>query len=287
MRFSRVIAFDKRGVGLSDRVADSSLPALEECIDDVRAVMGAAHSARAVLFGIHEAGPMCVLFAATHPEVTAGLVLFGTWARGTWSADYPWAPTPEDHHRLHEAIEGRWGQGIGVSNFAPSLRGDASFRRWLGRYERLGASPGAAVTLARMYAETDVRQVLPSVQVPTLVIHRQRGSLVKLTGDGILATFDGPARAVRAAMAMRDELQRGGIQIRAAVHTGELELRGDDVSGIAVHIAARVLGEAGPGEVLVTRTVKDLVAGSGLTFLDRGAHALKGLPDEWQLLACL
>lgn len=383
--FGRYATFDKRGVGLSDRVPPGGLPPLEERIDDLRAVMEAIGASKVHLVGVHEAGPMCMLFAATHPELVAGLVLYGTWAKGTASDDYPWAQTSEDHERLLEAIDQRWGQGIGVGNLAPSRRHEPGFRDRMAKVERSGATPGTARALVETMAATDVRHVLPSITVPTLVLHRltdrmvhpgnarylaahipgaelvelatgdhfvgsdpdpivdeverfvtgrpararfdrvlatvlftdiegstaltaelgdrrmrelldrhdqlaselvadHRGRVVKQTGDGVLATFDGPARAIRCARAFVDTVRtETGLEVRAGLHTGEVEERGDDVSGIAVNLAARVAAEAGAGQVLVSRTLVDLVAGSGLRFTEHGTATLRGVPGEWEL----
>jgi len=383
--FSRLIVFDKRGTGLSDRVTE--IPTLEQRMDDVRAVMDAAGSERAALFGISEGGPMSVLFAATYPERTLALVLYGTIARGSWAPDYPWGPRLEGREAWYEEIRQGWGGPFGLDFWAPSVMNDERFKQWWARYLRLGASPAAMVTVFHMITDIDVRHVLPSIHVPTLVLHRAgdravkveegryiarqipevkyvelagddhlwwvgdadallneieefltgerksaepdrilatvlftdivdstrraaemgdrqwrdlldshnalvrkelgrfRGVEVKTIGDGFLATFDGPARAIRCACAIGDAVRKLGIEIRAGLHTGECELMGNDVGGIAVHIAARVSAKAGAGEVLVSSTVKDLVAGSGLRFQDRSTHALKGVPDEWHLFA--
>jgi pimeloyl-ACP methyl ester carboxylesterase len=385
--FSRLILFDKRGTGLSDRVAEHELPTLEERMDDVRAVMDAAGSERAALFGFSEGAPMSILFAATHPERTQALVLFGGFAHWVRDDDTPWAPSREDHEAVALVYETHWGEAVGLSAFAPSVAGDAEFRRRFASLLRMAASPGAAVALLRMNVEIDVRPVLPLVRVPTLVLHRTgdrvvaveggrylaehipgarlvelggsdhllwvgdtdavvdeveefltgmrhvaepdrvlatvvfsdivssteraaalgdqqwrtvldahntvvahqlerfRGRLVKWLGDGVLATFDGPARAIRCGQAIVDEGRRMGVDIRVGVHTGECEVRDDDVGGLAVHIAARVMARAGPGEVVVSSTVKDLVVGSGFDFTDRGSHQLKGVPGKWRLFA--
>lgn len=386
--FARVIMFDKRGVGLSDRVAVGDLPTLEERIDDLRAVLDAVGSTRAALFAIHEAGPMCLLFAATYPERVSALVLYGSSPVGTADEKFPWAPDAAGHAAINATIEQRWGEGNGVRRFAPSRGGSPEFRDWMGRYERQGASPGAAVALSRMYAQTDAREVLPAVRVPTLVLHRTgdlmvpieaarwtaaqipgaklvelpgedhwigtdpdqifgeveefltgsrsepvperqlltlvftdvvgsteqvaalgdgvwaarldrhdqavrgvldrfRGREVNTTGDGFLAAFDGPARAVRAASEMGRAVATSGLKIRAGVHTGEVELRNDDVAGIAVHVAARIASLAGTDEVLVSQTVVDLVAGSGLVFEDRGEQQLKGVDRTWRLFSLI
>ena len=383
--FSRLIFLDRRGTGLSDPVA--GLPTLEERMDDVRAVMDAAGSERAALFGISEGGPMCSLFAATYPERTTALVLYGTMARGTRDADYPWAGSDDQAIRLLDRIDREWGKGMTAKVFAPSIAQEERQVQSWAQFERLAVSPGAARVLVKMLLDTDVRGVLPTIQVPTLVVHRAgdrvtpvgggryiaeqipgakyvelagidhfpwvgnsdavldeveqfltgvrhgpepdrvlatvmfadivdstehaaalgdrgwrnvldryydetrkylrifRGREVDTAGDGFFATFDGPARGIRCACAIRDAVADLGIAIRAGLHTGECEVVGDKVLGIAVHLGARVAGCAEANEVLVSRTVKDLVAGSGLGFVDRGAHALKGIPGEWRLFA--
>ena len=195
-QFSRLILFDKRGVGLSDRLSPGEMPPLEVRIDDVRAVMTAVGSSSAHLLAVHEAGPMCLLFAATHPDLVAGLVLYGTWAAGTRREGYPWAPTPEDHDRLRRAIAERWGTGIGISNYAPSLAHDKSFRDWQGRVERGGATPATARALAEAMAATDVRHVLTTIQVPTLVVHRATDRMVDPGNARYLAEHITGARLV-------------------------------------------------------------------------------------------
>jgi pimeloyl-ACP methyl ester carboxylesterase len=386
--FSRLIRLDKRGTGLSDRVSISELPTLEQRMDDVRAVMDAARVERAALFGVSEGGAMGLLFAATYPERTAALVLYGAQPRFLRAEDYPWGVDPEQYERVLAETPGKWGRTDDrVLRLAPSLADDARHREWFFTNQRLGASPGAAIALFRMNMQIDVRHVLPTVRVPTLVLHRTgdrmmpvehsryiaeripgakyvelpgidhalyagdsdrilreieefltgthravepdrvlatvlftdivgsteraaalgdrrwrdlleehhtvvrrelgrfRGREVRPTGDGFLATFDGPARAIRCAGSIVGAVRPLGVDIRAGLHTGEVELMGDDIGGIAVHLGARVAAEAGPGEVLVSSTVKDLVAGSGLQFDDRGAHALKGVPGQWRLFA--
>jgi pimeloyl-ACP methyl ester carboxylesterase len=384
--FCRVIHFDKRGTGLSDRVPVDRLPTLEQRMDDVRAVMDAAGSQRAVLFGHSEAGPMCVLFSAVYPQRVEGLVLYGTFAVRQRHAGYPWAPTVAARHAHVRRVRREWG-GVGhLPDLAPSLADDDEFASWWARYLRSSASPAAAAALTSMATDADVRSVLPSLRVPTLLIHRTadrradiggarwmadqipdarlvelpgedhllwadpdpvfdlveefvtgvpaasvpdrvlltvvftdivgataqaaavgdeqwrrtldrhdalvgrllaryRGERIKSTGDGVLAVFDGPARAVRWAQATITAMQEVGLRIRAGVHTGEVERRGDDIGGLAVHIAARVAGLAGAGEVLVSRTVTDLVAGAGIPFSVRGTHVLKGVPGRWDLYA--
>jgi class 3 adenylate cyclase len=385
--FSRLILFDKRGTGLSDRVPDSALPTLETRMGDVLAVCDAVGSERAALFGVSEGASMCVLFAATFPRRTSAIILFGGYARRLAAPGAPWGVSVERYGAFLEEIERDWGGPVGLDIRAPSKLGDARFRETWAHYLRTGASPGAAQALMRMNAEIDVRPILEAIRVPTLVLHRigdrtipveagryfaariPGASLVELTGedhlpwigdsdavlgeieqfltgarthppsdrvlatvlftdivgstaraaevtdaawadllqahnarvrdqlaryagreigttgDGFLAVFDGPARAVRCALALSDAVRPLGIEIRAGLHTGEIELAGADVRGLAVHIGARIAALAGAGEVLVSRTVRDLVAGSGLTFLDRGTHVLKGVPDEWQLFA--
>jgi pimeloyl-ACP methyl ester carboxylesterase len=383
--FSRLILFDKRGTGLSDRLPTDRLPTLEERMDDVRAVMDAVASERAALVGVSEGAPLCTLFAATYPERTRALVIFGGYARRLRDDDHPWAPTREEREQLIAEFEANWGKPVLLGMRAPSIEHDESFKRWWGDYLRMSASPGAATALTRMNIDIDVRHVLPAVRVPTLVLHRigdrslpveygryiaahvpdaklvelqgddhlpfvgdqeavvgeiqefltgvrhepepdrvlatvvftdivgstrraaelgdagwrdllerhdglvrralerWRGREIDTAGDGFLATFDGPARAVRFAREAADSVRGLGLEIRAGVHTGEVELSGGNVRGIAVHIGARVAAEAGAGEVLVSQTVKDLVGGSGLEFEDRGARELRGVPGEWRL----
>lgn len=383
--FSRLILFDKRGTGLSDRVAD--MPSLEVRMDDVRAVMDVVGSEFAALFGYSEGGTMCALFAATHPSRTSALIMNGAFARRTWAPDYPWGRTEEQQQAFLDQVEREWGGPVGIDVRAPSMAQDERFRQWWARLLRASASPAAAATLVRMNAEIDIRQLLPAIQVPTLILHsvndrvidmgvarymaaripgsklvelhgtdhlpwgddsdaildeieefltgvrrsaehdrvlatvlftdivgatekaaslgdrrwgdlldnhnalvrrelaRFRGREIDTTGDGFLATFDGPARAVRCACAISDSVQSLGIEVRAGLHTGECEVMGDNLGGISVHIGARIAALARPGEVLVSTTVKDLVAGSALSFQDRGIHSLKGVPGDWRLFA--
>lgn len=385
--FCRLILFDKRGTGLSDRA--SAIPTLEERMSDVRAVMDAVGSERAAIFGYSEGGPMSVLFSATYPQRTSALILHAAIARVAWAPDNPWGRTDAEHEARTRLIEECWGQGKHLEMYAPSLVGNDECRKWFARFERAAASPGSAVALIRLNMQIDVRHVLPTVSVPTLVLHRtgdraikvehsryiakhiegakyvefpgedhvpwagdvdglcdeiqafltgvrscpepdrvlatvlftdivgatqraaemgdrawkellrqhhfmvrhqlerHRGREVNTTGDGFLASFDGPARAVRCGRAIADVLKSLSIQVRVGVHTGECEVIGDDLGGIAVHIGARVMAQAGSDEILVTSTVKDLVAGSGLCFESRGARALKGVPGEWSLFAAL
>jgi len=383
--FARLIMFDKRGTGLSDRVSVREMPTLEARMDDVRAVMDAVGSESAFLLGISEGGPMSVLFAASYPERTQGLVLYGSFPRITRGEDYPWGFAPEQVEPLLAVAERTWGEGtFSGSLLAPSQLPERL--AYFARLEREGASPGAMIALIRMLVAIDVREVLRSIAVPALIVHRDHdaiapiegarymaaeipgarlvelagehspltgdtdaildeiqefvtgrreerapdrvlatvmftdivdstsraagmgdrrwtelleghyqlvrqqlerfgGQEVKTIGDGFLATFDGPARAIRCALATIAATREIGVTLRAGLHTGECERRGGDISGIAVHIGARVAALAGPAEVLVSRTVKDLVAGSGLVFEDRGTHNLKGVPDDWRLFA--
>jgi len=383
--FSRLILFDKRGTGLSDRVPLNELPTLEQRMDDVRAVMDAAGSMRAALFGVSEGGPMCALFAATYPDRTSALIIYASYAKRVWSPDYPWAPTPAERQKFFDLIQEGWGGEVDLATMAPSKVGDERFQEWWSSYLRMGASPGAALALARMNTQIDIRHVLPTIRVPTLVLHRSgdldikveegryiaskipgarfvefpgsdhltwvgnqdaiideieefltgvrrgpeldrvlatvlftdivgsteraaqlgdrgwralleahntsirrelerfRGREIDTAGDGFLAIFDGPARAIRCAGAVVRAVRSLGIEVRAGLHTGEVEMLDRDVRGIAVHIGARVAALAAPGEVLVSHTVKDLVAGSGIDFEDRGIQVLKGVPGEWRV----
>jgi pimeloyl-ACP methyl ester carboxylesterase len=380
--FARVIAFDKRGQGLSDRVAEQTL---EERVGDVRAVMDAAGSGRATIYGWSEGGPMCLMFAATYPARASALVLFGAFAS---IKDEPWMVTREAFDQALAQLVAHWGEGILLRLNAPSRRDDPAFLQWFARIERAAASPGSIRALMTANYEIDVRDLLSTIQTPTLILHRAgdrlvpvetgrylaahipgakyaeipgtdhmvldqetqdviadeieefitgthrllepdrvlatimftdivksteraaelgdarwrevlsnyytvlrkelvafRGHEVNTAGDGLLATFDGPARAMRCARSIRAKMHALGLQVRTGLHTGECELIGGDVGGIAVHIAARVAATAQPDEVMVSSTVKDLVAGSGLQFADRGAHNLKGVPGEWRLFA--
>ncbi len=383
--FSRLIRFDKRGTGLSDRL--SEIPTLEQRMDDVRVVMDAVGSERAALFGVSEGGPMSILFAATYPERTVALLIYGSYARRSWAPDHPFGLNDEQWDRIFTAIERDWGGPMGIEIWSPSAARDERYKQWRATYLRLAASPGAALAVMRMNREIDVRHVLPSVRVPTLVVHRTgdrltsieqaryittripgtklvelpgidhtpwtgdtgaildeveefltgvrhgpepdrvlatvlftdivgsteraaelgdrrwrdlldsyyaaarrelarfRGRELDTAGDGVLASFDGPARGVCCAESLVEAVRPLGLQLRAGLHTGECEVTGDKLGGIAVHIGARVASLAGPGEVLVSHTVRDLVAGSGLRFADRGLHALKGVPGEWRLFA--
>jgi pimeloyl-ACP methyl ester carboxylesterase len=382
--FARVIVFDKRGQGLSDRVAEQTV---EERIGDVRVVMDAAGSPRATICGWSEGGPMSLMFSATYPERTSALVLCGSFARLQGEA---WAVDQEQWTAFLRRLEDRWGQGVLVPINAPSRRDDEAFVQWFGRLERASASPGAILALMRANYEIDVRHVLPTIQAPTLILHRVgdktvpvqagrdlarsirgakyvelpgddhllqafdqhtmdllideieefvtgartgpepdrvlvtvmftdivrstervaavgdrrwrellegylgvarrqlerfRGREIDVAGDGLFAIFDGPARAIRCACAIRDAVHSLGLEVRAGLHSGECEIVGAKVSGIAVHTGARIAAAAGPREVLASGTVRDLVAGSGIRFDDRGGHVLKGVPGEWRLFA--
>lgn len=381
--FARVIQFDKRGTGISDRVTQAAT--MEERMDDVRAVMDTVGSQRAAIMGISEGGVMAALFAATYPERTSALILYGSHATppNPWTTDAEWS----EHS---EQVRHNWGTEAEardlLSWLAPSLAVDEQLIQWAQKFMRLGASPGAVIALDRMNSELDIRHVLPSIRVSTLVLHRSndaipvangrylaehipaakyvelagadhllfignsnaildeieefltgvrhpsehnrmlatimftdivgsterahelgdrrwlelldqhnvlvrrelarfRGVEMETTGDGFFATFDGPARAIRCALAISDNVQRLGIQVRAGLHTGECELMGNKVGGIAVHIGARVMAHSSANEVLVSSIVKDLVAGSGIKFIERGVHELKGVPDSWHLYA--
>jgi class 3 adenylate cyclase len=377
--FARVVTFDKRGQGLSDRA--HGIAPLEQRMDDVRAIMDDIGSQRAMLLGFSEGCPMSILFAATYPERVSHIILFGGFAR---FADY--ADDIEDRTRR---TVGTWGTGARINALMPSLAANPDSVALFAKFERLSASPGAVRAVIQMNALIDVRSILPSVRVPTLVLHRQndanvpvergrelaeripdakyieypvaghafwygdvepllgdieefvtgaregsatelervlatvlftdivdstrtaaeagdhtwrrlldshdqlakqmvekhRGSMIKSTGDGVLATFDGPGRAVRCALAFGVAAKQIGLPLRAGLHTGEIEIRGRDIGGIAVHAAARVMAQSEPDEVLVSRVVTDLVAGAGLKFRERGFHEFKGLPGRWELFA--
>ena len=357
--FSRLILIDKRGTGLSDRVPLHQLPTLEQRMDDVRAVMEAVGSPRAALCGISEGGPMCSLFAATYPERTSALVMIGTYAKRLRSDDYPWGPTAEQREAFFELMQREWGGPVGLNERAPSKANDPLFREWWAKYLRMGASPGAAVALTRMNAEIDVRHVLPTIRVPSLIIHRSgdlclkveegryvasripkakyvelpgndhlpfvgdqdaiideveefltgvrqhsapdrvlatilhvrfsagdvhrtaierelawfRGRLIALDATTLQAAFDGPARAVRCAGAICKSIDDAS----AGVHTGECDIAGDSYGGPPLEIGAAISSRANAGDVLVSRTVRDLVAGSGIAFEESGEL------DEWRL----
>ncbi len=388
--FARVITFDKRGTGMSDRLPLDRLPGLEERMDDVRAVMDEVGSDRAILFGHSEGGSMASLFAATYPERTEALILASTYARRTPAPDHPWAPSAENREVEIRETEESFGDPDRIPHYMLGDRSDdRAFREWVARYFRLSASPKVAAQLMQMNTLMDTRSVLPLIQAPTLLLYRTededvdveegrwmasqipnatfvelpgdahlfwavdpgefvdeieefvtghreasnperilstvlftdivdstrraaelgdsawrsllerhnqvtrqelqrwRGVERVFTGDGILATFDGPARAVRAAAAIGEAVRGLGIEVRAGVHTGEVEVIGDNVAGLGVHIGARISSLAEGGEILVSRTVKDLVVGSQLEFESRGTHAMKGVPGEWEVYAVL
>ena len=381
----RLIVFDKRGSGASDPLPTAE-PTWEDWADDILAVMDAVGSDRATVIGVGDSGPMALLFAASHPERVASLVVVNTGARLTREGDdYPWGLTEEGLERFLDRARKTWGTGGITDVFSPSAADDERYRQWWARYQRMGASPGRAVKMAQLIFQMDARKALPAIRVPTLILHRKdfrffpieigrylaehipgaklvelegadgfiylgdmngvvdeieefvtgtrrapdidralatvvitdmigstdlaaklgdrrwreildrhdeiirdrlavhRGRLHRATGDGILATFDGPGRAIRCAFEIRDRLREAGVEIRTGIHTGEVEFRGTEIGGIAVHIAARLMTEAGAGEIIASETVKVLVTGSGIGFLDRGVKALKGVPDEWRL----
>jgi class 3 adenylate cyclase len=386
--FARVILLDKRGTGLSDPVPLGGLPTLEEWIDDIRAVLDAIQVERTALVSGVGASYLALMFAATHPQRTSALALVDGYARLTAANDYiPGLPTEFTAEEV-EDIRSGWGSGILLRILAPAQADNLALLRSYAEYERQAASPGLAAAMVRMLYESDVRRILPTISVPTLVIshaesaripaacgrylaehipgaryvelagsenliwagdqdsvveeiqefltgvrsraepdrvlstilftdivdstrtaaalgdarwkdllasHREiaraeidrhRGREIDTTGDGFLATFDGPARAIRCAAAIRDAVRELGVVIRAGLHTGEIELMGaEDIGGIAVHIGARICALAGAGEILVSSTVRDLVVGSGIEFVDRGEHQLKGVPGEWRLFA--
>lgn len=386
--FSRLILFDKRGTGMSDRVPEAALPTLETRMSDLLAVCDAVGSERATLVGVSEGAPLCVLFAAAHPERTSAIILLGGFPREMVGPDWPYGYTPETFDAFVDEVQEGWGGPVGLKVRAPSRADDDRFRQAWARYLRMGASPSAVVALMKMNVAIDVRPILESVHVPSLILHRTgdlavpvecgryladhipnatmvempgvdhlpwvgdadrvigeieefltgmrhspeqdrvlatvlftdivgstrkaatvgdaawadlvqahhalvRGLLVRYgghevdtAGDGFLATFDGPARAIRCAQSIVTGVRPLGIEIRAGLHTGEVERIGDGgVRGLAVHIGARIAALAQPGEVLVSRTLRDLVVGGGFMFSDRGTHDLKGVPDAWQLFA--
>ncbi|MDP8958430.1 MAG: adenylate/guanylate cyclase domain-containing protein [Actinomycetota bacterium] len=383
--FGRLVMLDLRGVGLSDRGA--VLPTLEDQMDDVTAVLDAICSDEAVILGVSQGGPTAALYAATYPQRTAGLILYGAYATAVGQEDHPWGRTPQWVDRYVARADTDWGRGMHLAEVAPSRVDDEAFARWWARLERYACAPGNAMAFIRAHSEDDVRHVLSAISAPTLVLQRAddqyrdprnakflahhiagarwvelpgrdhlpyvgdqdsvldeieelltgvpgvrpadrvlatvlftdivasteraaelgdrrwgevldlhhatvrreldryRGREVDTAGDGFVATFDGPARAIRCALDIRHRMRALDLEIRAGLHTGEVEVAGSRVVGIAVHIGARVAALAAPGEVLVSRTVKDLVGGSGIDFDDRGAHSLKGVPEEWQLYA--
>ncbi|HEU4480831.1 MAG TPA: adenylate/guanylate cyclase domain-containing protein [Actinomycetota bacterium] len=385
--FSRLIVFDRRGSGLSDRLCGQGT--LEEGAQDALAVLDAAGSERAAVLGLNESGSLCALLAATHPTRVTSLILYGTYATTVRRPDYPWAPTVEEREQQVAGLIAAWGMEGLAGTINPSAAGDQAFLRWAARWMRGSISKDALPRAYEILSETDVRQVLPAIRVPTLILHRtedpvvpvdngrylaeriptaryveqsgfdhlpflgdwesvaeeieefltgarraretervlatilfadivdssgratrlgdQRwravlerhddlvseeiarysGKLVKTMGDGSLATFDGPARAIRCACRLRSKLAAVDLPMRFGIHTGEVEVRGEDLAGIAVHIGARVAATAEPGEVLVSGAVPPLVAGSGLRFEERGVHRLKGIEGDWPLFRVL
>ncbi|MEP1209424.1 MAG: adenylate/guanylate cyclase domain-containing protein [Rhizobiaceae bacterium] len=387
--FSRLILFDKRGTGLSDRVPNDQLPSLEERADDLLVVMDAVGSKKAALIGFSEGGNLSAYFAATHPDRTNSLVMFGTFAKRIYSPDYPWAPTEQQRRDEIDFLEREWGNLMDISHYAPSMTGDQAFAERVATYFRRSASPGAAIALLKMNTQIDIRNILPSIHVPSLILHRTGdqdanveegrfiadhihgakfvelpgndhlpwvgdqdgiienireflrvskpepptervlatilftdivgstemarkmgdqawrglldshdrlctetvaefgGRLVKTTGDGALATFDGPGRGIECSRKIIRQCNNLGLSIRAGLHTGECEIRGEEIAGVAVHLAARVSASAGSGELLVSRTVRDLVAGSSHNFDFRGDYAFKGFDEKWSIYAVL
>ena len=385
--FSRLILFDKRGTGLSDRVTVNQLPSLEQRMDDLRVVLDAAHSRRAALFGFSEGGVLASLYAATYPDRVSALILYGTPVKliqdPTWPVGFP----PELFTAFAKSLADNWEHPIGIELWAPSVADDQRMRRWWERYLRQSASPQAAITMMTWMTEIDLRPLLSAIRVPTLVLHRTdeilfdveqsrylarhipgaklvelagndhlpfvgdsdsiadevqefttgvreplrpdrvlatvlfvdisgstlqaaqlgdrawrdrlaafrmmvreqlqryRGVEVDTAGDGFLATFDGPGRALRCASAIREGAGNLGIAVRAGMHTGEVEVLAAGIAGLAVHVGARIAALAPAGEILVSGTVRDLVTGSGFAFLESGSHALKGVPGEWKVFA--
>ncbi len=389
--FSRVIEVDRRGTGLSDRLSPEDLPPLEVLVEDLLAVMDAAGSERAAVGGFLDGCYQATMFAAMYPERTSALMLYGASACGTYAPDYPWAWTSEQWEAFLDGMLNGWGTTEYMSDLlrwgAPSIAESDELTRQMIAYWRLASDTRAAVTIERLYSQTDIRQILPAIHVPTLLLHRVddptepvegaryiadriagaklvelagadytpwagnqeqildeieefltgmrrgpdpdrvlstllftdivgstekaaelgdrrwrelleghhervrrqllrfRGTEIDTAGDGFLATFEGPARAVQCANAIIAAIAPLGLQLRAGVHTGEVELIDQGIGGIGVHIGARVAALARPGEVLVSSTVKDLVAGSGLAFKDKGTHELRGVPGDWHLYA--
>jgi pimeloyl-ACP methyl ester carboxylesterase/class 3 adenylate cyclase len=383
--FARVTVYDKRGMGLSDPL--DAAAGFDQHLDDLAAVIDAAQVTRPVVMGWSDGAAVAALFAAHHPGEVESLVLYGAFPKLYEAPDYPEGTPPEGLDEIVEAVDQAWGEGVSLAFLAFEKLGDGDFCRWWGRYERASASPGVVVSALQLDAELDMREVLPAIHVPTLLIHRtedpvmtveaahlmaeripyarlvelpgtlhwpwlgdtdavieeieefltgqrqaidpdralatvlltdvvgsteiaaelgdrrwrslledhevtvgreleaHQGNLIKSTGDGLLATFDRPAAAIHCAESLRGSLSRQGIHIRAGLHTGEIELIGQDVCGIAVHIAARVSSLAAAGQTLVSRTVKDLVVGSEIQFEEAGAMQLKGVPGEWELFA--
>ena len=384
-RFSRLITFDKRGTGMSDR--DVGFPTLDQRVQDIRAVLDAAGSEQAALFGTSEGGGMAALFAATHPERASALLLYGAFARRAWAPDYPWGQTREQLEEVVTSFMKNWGQPVDLDDGAPSVAGNLGIRKWFAAYLRFSASPHAAERITRLNDDIDIRAILPAIQTPTLVLHREGdrwhpidegrylaehipgaefrplpgddhipwygdqdrlveeieefltgkrtsakvdralvtvlitdivdstaalsamgndrwrmvlehldttvrrhtaalgGQVIKHTGDGYMLAFVGPTPALECAQAMARDAKVHGLELRTGIHTGECERRGDDLSGLAVHLAARIMAEATPGAIVTSRTVKDLAYGSGLTFRSVGSRKMKGIPESWELYA--
>jgi class 3 adenylate cyclase len=381
--FSRLILMDPRGLGLSDRLTE--IPTMDERVADLFAVLDAAGSERATLFGNADTGPACIAAAVARPERMSGLILLGTYAKGGWSEDYPIGWTDEEYADFQRSVREGWGRFDLSANVAPSMADDPAFKQWAATLVRAGASPRAVLLLGEMTKSVDVRPLLPRVAVPTLVMHRtgdrinvidhgrfladripgarwvelpgedfalwagdtdaivdeveefltgSRGGAaptrivatvmftdvvgsterarelgdrawadllevhnarmrtelrrfggreIDTAGDGFLVSFGSPSAAVACARSVVESVREIGVPVRIGIHTGECDVVADKLRGIAVHIGARVAGQAGPGEILVSQTVKDLVAGSGIEFADRGSHELKGVPGEWRL----
>ena len=384
--FSRLIVFDKRGTGMSDRGHDDRPALLEDRVRDIAAIMDDVGSQSAVIMGQSETGAVALLFAATYPERTRAVIAYGTFAgEGTAGPTYPWAPVPDGPDIVD--IERYWGRGaLYLEGFAGSRRDDADYVAWFAKLERLAASPGAAAALARQTNQIDVRAILPTIRVPTLVLHKRddqgvpladgryiaehvpgakfvvlpgsdhwpwighdealdeieeyltgiresaepdrmlgtvmfidivdstrrgadlgdrrwadllesfyavvrhelerfRGEEISTSGDGFFVLFDGPARAIRAASSLIDAVRGLGLEVRVGIHTGEIERTADNVGGLGVVIGTRIGALAGAGEILVSRTVTDLVVGSTIRFVPRGSSELKGVPGAWELYA--
>jgi class 3 adenylate cyclase len=390
--FARVAFIDRRGMGLSDRLSATEVPPLETLMEDLRVVIDSAEFKRPVLFGGSDAGCICALFGATHPDRTSALIVYGPEARGTASSDHPWAWTTEEWEAYLAEMDLGWGTDQYAARMfewlMPSARTDPEQRRWWRTMQRQAATPSSMIAIERIWSELDLRPVLPTIQAPTLVLHRRgdpverveagrdfaqripgaqfvelmggdwpvwagdqkalfnaiesflrgireeeaelervlatvlftdivgstdkatalgdrawkelvdrhhtvvrsilgryRGVEQDVAGDGFFATFEGPARGVKCAQAIVDAVQPLDLEVRAGIHTGEVGTAGGKASGIAVNIAARVASLAGPSEILVSQTVKDLVAGSGLRFRERGSRELKGVEGAWDLYA--
>lgn len=382
-QFSRLILFDKRGTGMSDR--DVSFPTLEQRTQDIKAVLDAAGSRQAALFGISEGGTMTSLFAATYPERVSALILCGCCARNAWAPDYPWGQTEESRQRSVASLLKNWGRPFNLADAAPSVAGDARIQEWYGAFLRFSASPSSAERIARLNYEIDIRAILPSIQASTLVLQRagdrwakveeaeflarqipharlrvlpgddhipwygdqeqltgeveefltggrrttatgrslltvlltdivdstaavsamgderwrnvldhldgtvsrrvaaHGGRKIKHTGDGYLLAFTGPTPAIECARVLARDADALGLHLRTGIHTGECERRGDDLSGLALHLAARIMATGGRGDILVSRTVKDLAVGSGLNFASIGNFEFKGIPESWDV----